>query len=77
MTTTRNLAIVLAVTEGRLTITDVAARFDVSTRWVRVLLARYRVEGAAGLEPRSRRPHSCAHAITPQPVRRSSAYVTS
>ena len=64
MTTTRNHAIILVVTEGGLTITDTAARFGVSSRWVRVLLARYRAEGTTGLEPRSRRPRTSPHAIT-------------
>jgi transposase InsO family protein len=40
-------------------IKELAAAHDVSARWLFKLLARYRLEGAAGLEPRSRRPHRC------------------
>ena len=37
-------------------IKELAAAHDVSARWLFKLLRRYRLEGAAGLEPRSRRP---------------------
>jgi transposase InsO family protein len=38
-------------------IKELAAAHDVSARWLFKLLHRYRLEGPAGLEPRSRRPH--------------------
>jgi transposase-like protein len=38
-------------------IKELAAAHDVSARWLFKLLKRYRLEGPAGLEPRSRRPH--------------------
>ena len=36
---------------------DVARDYRVSRRWVITLVQRYRAEGEAGLQPRSRRPH--------------------
>jgi transposase InsO family protein len=60
----------LVVTEVRLerrTISEVARDYDVSRQWIYTLLARYDVEGEAGLEPRSRRPHGNARG-TPQAV---------
>ena len=41
---------------------DVAAAAGVSKAWVTKLVARYREYGELALEPRSRRPKSCAHA---------------
>jgi transposase InsO family protein len=38
-------------------IKELAASHEVSARWLFTLLRRYRLEGPAGLEPRSRRPH--------------------
>jgi transposase InsO family protein len=38
-------------------IKELAAAHDVSPSWLFKLLRRYRLEGPAGLEPRSRRPH--------------------
>ncbi len=38
-------------------IKELAAAHDVSAGWLFKLLRRYRLEGPAGLEPRSRRPH--------------------
>jgi transposase InsO family protein len=43
--------------EGR-TKAEVARTYDVSPRWVYELCRRFDAEGEAGLEPRSRRPHS-------------------
>src|SRR5689334_14131316 len=39
-------------------ISQVARDYQVARSWIYTLLARYRAEGDAGLEPRSRRPHS-------------------
>jgi transposase InsO family protein len=50
--------IITAVTlEGR-SPTEVARAYDVARSWVYTLVARYRVEGDAAFEPRSRRPSS-------------------
>jgi transposase InsO family protein len=42
---------------------EVAATYDVARSWVYELVARYRVEGDAAFEPRSRRPHTSPRAI--------------
>src|ERR1700728_4497508 len=39
-------------------IKELAAAHEVSARWLFKLLRRYRLEGPAGLEPRSRRPQT-------------------
>lgn len=41
----KNRSIILAITEGGLTQTQAAQRFDVSTRWIRTLLTRYKTGG--------------------------------
>jgi len=46
----------------------VASRYGVSKGWVRKLISRYRTEGEAAFEPRSRRPHSSPTAIPPATV---------
>lgn len=48
--------------EGR-TVADVVAAYGVSRSWVYELLARYRAEGEAAFEPRSRRPKTSPTAI--------------
>jgi transposase InsO family protein len=65
MTSTR-LLITAVVVENR-PVRDVAATYGVSTSWLYELLARYRREGEAVFEPRSRRPRSNPNA-TPLPV---------
>src|ERR1019366_5571157 len=49
------LVITAVVVEGR-TQTEVALTYGVSQGWVSRLVARYRAEGEAAFEPRSRRP---------------------
>ncbi|WP_255413594.1 leucine zipper domain-containing protein [Blastococcus sp. Marseille-P5729] len=49
--------------QGRL-ITEVVEAYAVSRSWVYELLARYRTEGEAAFEARSRRPHHSPTAIT-------------
>lgn len=44
---------------------DVARSTGVSKAWVTRLVARYRQGGYKAVEPRSRRPHTCAHATSP------------
>lgn len=72
------LVITAIEVEGR-SPAEVVAAYDVSRSWVYELLARYRTEGDAAFEPRSRRPHSSpgatpadrrAGAADPQTARR-------
>jgi transposase InsO family protein len=56
------LVITAVVVEGRRP-TEVAAAYGVARSWVYELVARYRVEGAAAFEARSRRPKSSPTAI--------------
>ncbi|RHW24214.1 helix-turn-helix domain-containing protein [Nocardioides immobilis] len=41
---------------------EVARTYNVSQGWISRLVARYKVEGEAAFEPRSRRPHSSPNA---------------
>lgn len=58
MSDSKNRAIVLAITEAKLTIPEAAQRFEVSPRWIRKLLVRYRQGGLEAVNARSRRPHT-------------------
>lgn len=60
----KNRAIVLVVTEGGLSPGRAAQRFEVSSRWVCVLLVRYREHAVDGFEPRWRRPHTNPNATS-------------
>ena len=60
------LVITAVVVEGR-TQAEVAAAYGVSKGWVSRLVARYRAEGEAAFQPRSRRPKTSPSA-TPAPV---------
>jgi len=51
------LVITAVVVEGR-SQSEVARDYGVSRQWVNVLIGRYRRDGEAAFEPRSRRPHS-------------------
>ena len=55
--TLNRLLITSVVVENR-PVRDVAAQYGVSESWLFELLARYRAEGEAAFDPRSRRPHS-------------------
>lgn len=57
--------VITAVTVQHRSVTQVARDYGVSRSWVYELLARYRTEGQAAFEPRSRRPHTSPTAITP------------
>src|SRR3989475_220359 len=46
--------------------TELARSHNISRTWIYELLARYRAGGYAALEPRSRRPRSCAHQTAPK-----------
>jgi transposase InsO family protein len=56
------LVITAVVLEGRPT-AEVSAEYGVSKSWLYELLARYRAEGEAAFEPRSRRPRTSPQAI--------------
>ena len=56
------------VLEQATPVKDVAASQGVSTRTVYKWLRRYRLEGEAGRQDRTSRPHRCPHR-TPRPVR--------
>ncbi len=56
------LVITAVVVEGR-TQSEVAATYGISKGWVSKLVARYRQEGQAASEPRSRRPQTSPNAI--------------
>jgi transposase len=56
------LVITAVITEGR-SQGEVARAYGVSQGWVSRLVARYRAEGEAAFEPRSRRPKSSPRAI--------------
>jgi transposase InsO family protein len=51
--------------EGR-SPTEIAQAHGISRFWLYKLIARYREGGYAALEPRSRRPRACAHAVAPE-----------
>src|SRR6185436_5213921 len=51
------LVITAVVVEGR-SQSEVAREYGFSQGWISRLIARYRVEGDAAFEPRSRRPHT-------------------
>ena len=53
--------------EGR-TVAEVVAAYGVSKSWTYELLARYRTEGEAAFEPRSRRPRTSPTAISDHTV---------
>jgi len=55
--------VITAVVQGGMTQAEAAASYQVSKGWVSRLLARYRVEGEAAFEPRSRRPKSSPTAL--------------
>ena len=49
---------------------EAAEHFNVSTRWIRTLQARYRDGGIKALEPRSKRPRTNPRALDPSTVDR-------
>jgi transposase len=61
------LVITAIEVEGR-SPAEVIAAYGVSRSWLYELLARYRAEGDAAFEPRSRRPRTSPRATTPQTV---------
>ena len=63
------LVITAVIVEGR-SQADVARAYGVSKGWVSKLVARYRVEGDAAFQPRSRRPKTTPTAIAPAVIER-------
>lgn len=61
------LVVTAIETEGR-TVAEVVAAYGVSRSWVYELLGRYRAEGEAAFEPRSRRPRTSPTATPPATV---------
>jgi transposase InsO family protein len=55
--------VVTAVTVEKRPVSEVARTYGVARSWVYTLLARYRAEGEAACEPRSRRPKTSPDAI--------------
>jgi transposase InsO family protein len=60
--------VITAVTAEGLSQGEAARRYGVSQGWISKLLARYRAEGEAAFEPRSRRPLTSRNAISPGAV---------
>ena len=60
--------VITAVTVEKRSVAEVVANYGVSRSWLYELLARYREEGEAALEPRSRRPHTSPGTTDPGTV---------
>ena len=60
--------VITAVTVERRPVSEVARSYGVARSWIYALLARYREEGEAAFEPRSRRPRTSPRAIPEQAV---------
>ena len=56
--------VVTAVTVEKRPVSEVAKSYGVARSWIYALLARYRAEGEAAFEPRSRRPKTSPTAIS-------------
>ncbi|WP_246371521.1 IS481 family transposase [Nocardioides pelophilus] len=61
------LVITAVVVEHR-PVAEVALAYGVARSWIYELLARYRDDGEAAFEPRSRRPHTTPNATSPETV---------
>ena len=55
--------VITAVTVEKRPVSEVAGSYGVARSWIYALLARYREEGEAAFEPRSRRPKTSPRAI--------------
>jgi transposase InsO family protein len=60
--------VITAVVEQHRPVAEVASSYGVARSWVYELLARYRAEGEAAFEPRSRRPKTSPQALTDHAV---------
>ena len=61
----KSQVIILTLLHEHLTPTQTAIRFGVSRQWIHDLLTRYKTGGLKALEPRSKKPHSNPHTLTP------------
>jgi transposase len=61
-------ACITAVTVEKRPVSEVARTYGVARSWVCTLLARYRAEGEAAFEPRSRRPKTSPSAVSDDTV---------
>jgi hypothetical protein len=55
--------VITAVTVEKRPVSEVARSYRVARSWIYTLLERYRAEGEAAFEPRSRRPETSPRAI--------------
>jgi len=60
----KHRVVVLKIVSGQLTVTAAAAEYGLSRQYLHKLLARYREDGLAGLEPRSRAPVTSPQQVT-------------
>ena len=60
--------VITAIAVERRSVADVVADYGVSKSWVYELLARYRTEGEAAFEPRSKRPRTSPNATPDETV---------
>lgn len=60
--------VITAVVVEKRPVREVAADYGVSRSWIYELVARYRAEGDAAFEPRSRRPHVSPNATSAEVV---------
>ena len=60
--------VITAVTLEKRSVAEVASSYAVSRSWIYELLARYRAEGDAAFEPRSRAPRTSPRATPPATV---------
>ncbi len=64
----RTRLVITAITKQGLTQAEAARTYGLSQAWVSRLMARYRAEGDAAFEPRSRRPKTSPTATPPTTV---------
>ncbi|HEV3290145.1 MAG TPA: IS481 family transposase [Streptosporangiaceae bacterium] len=60
--------VITAVTIEKRPVSEVARAYGVARSWIYTLLARYRDQGEAAFEPRSRRPATSPSAISPEVI---------
>jgi len=60
--------VITVVTIEKRPVSEVARTYGVARSWIYALLARYRAEGEAAFEPRSRRPKTSPTAVSDQTV---------
>ena len=61
----KNQSIITAVLQGSMSIKAAAGHFEVSERWVKELVRRYRYENEAAYQSRSKRPETSLNATPP------------